>query len=103
MLLIKSIIHKGDGMQVLRPEDIIADGVDSTMINGIEVRKGTVGAFLKNAEILNDINTGEVHRQAAILILKELAPSIIAVGLHEQVIFKNKLVEQILVEAEGNH
>ncbi len=33
------------------------------------------------------------------MALKALAPNVIAIGLHKHVIFKNSIVEQILVDA----
>lgn len=83
-----------------RPEDILPDGIDSTELNGKVVRKGTIAAFLANAEILENAQADEKTKQVALTTLKELAPNVIAIGLHKQVIFKNPVVEQILVDAE---
>lgn len=84
----------------VRPEDILPDGVDSTTINGKTVRKGTIAAFLANTDILENLNSTEQQKHEAINTMKELALSVIAIGLHKHVIFKNPSVEQILVEAE---
>ena len=84
----------------VKPEDLLADGVDSTIINGMSIRKGTVAAFLANADILEDNHTNQQQKQDALNMLKELAPAIIKVGLHRHVVFKNTEVEQILLDAE---
>lgn len=84
----------------IRPEDVLPDGVDSTYINGKLVRKGTIAAFLANTDILENQNATEQEKQEAIYAMKELAPAVIAIGLHKHVIFKNTQVEQILVNAE---
>jgi hypothetical protein len=84
----------------VRPEDVLPDGVDSTTINGKVVRKGTIAAFLANADILESLNSTEQQNHEAINMMKELARSVIAIGLHKHVIFKNPSVEQILIEAE---
>jgi len=83
----------------IRPQDVLPDGVDSTMINGTIARKGTIAAFLANADILENKEATELQRQEALNIMKELAPTVIAIGLHKHVLFKNPQIEQILVEA----
>lgn len=85
----------------IRPEDVLPDGIDSAAINGKIVRKGTIAAFLANTEILENPNATEQQRQEAINMMKELAPSVIAIGLHKHVIFKNSQAEQILIGAEN--
>ncbi|WP_454785235.1 hypothetical protein [Legionella sp. WA2024007413] len=84
----------------ISPEDIIPDGVDNISINGTLVRKGTVAAFLANAKVLEHQYSTEIQKNEAIKTMKELAPAIIATGLHQHVVFKNKEVEQILIDAE---
>lgn len=44
---------------LIRPENILPDGVDSTFINGKMVRKGTIAAFLANLELLEKKNATE--------------------------------------------
>lgn len=85
---------------LVRPEDILPDGVDSTFINGKMVRKGTIAAFLANVDLLEKENATEQQRREAINIMKELAPAVISIGLHKHVVFKNNQVEQILVNTE---
>jgi hypothetical protein len=84
----------------VRPEDVLPDGVDTTVINGKMVRKGTIAAFLANTDILENQQTTEQQRQEALNMMRELAPSVIAIGLHKHVRFKNTQVEQILIDAE---
>jgi hypothetical protein len=83
----------------VRPEDVLPDGVNTTAINGKTVRKGTIAAFLANTDILENLYTTEQQKQEALNMMKELAPAVIAIGLHKHVIFKNSQVEQILVDA----
>ena len=85
----------------IRPEDLLPNGQDTTIINGKEVRKGTIAAFLANTDILESQNATEEQREDAIDMLKELAPGVIAIGLHRHVQFKNAQVEQILLDAEN--
>lgn len=83
----------------IRPEDILAGGVESTTIRGTQIRKGTVAAFLANVDILENPSCTEQQKQEAVAMLYELAPAVIAVGLHHHVVFKNSQVEQILRES----
>ncbi len=82
----------------VRPEDILADGVDHTVINGQTVRKGTMGAFLGNIEILEGSTSTEKQKQDAIQMMKELAPSLVAINLHKHAKFNNDQVEKIFIE-----
>ena len=83
----------------MKPEDILPDGVDSTILNGRKVRKGTIAAFLANTDVLNDPKASKQQKQQAIQTMKELAPAILAIGLHQHVTFKNEIAERILIDA----
>jgi hypothetical protein len=84
----------------VRPEDILPDGVDNTTVNGMMVRKGTIAAFLANADILEIPDVTEGQKKGAMDAMKELAPAVIAIGLHKHVVFKNPQIEKILIDAE---
>lgn len=86
----------------VKPEDVLPDGVDSTIINGKSVRKGTIAAFLSNADIYENKNATPQQKQNAMNMLKELAPGVITIGLHKHVVFKNPMVEQVLIDAEND-
>ena len=38
----------------IRPEDLLPDGKNSVNIGGREIRKGTMGAFLSNIDIIEN-------------------------------------------------
>lgn len=84
----------------VRPEDVLSDSQNTTVVDGMTVRKGSVAAFLRNIEILEDKNASKDQRIGANKMLKELAPSIVAVGLHKHAQFKNPQVEKLLMNAE---
>ena len=86
--------------QSARPQDIIADDVDHIQVGGMQVRKGTVAAFLANIERLENPNSSAEEQQEALQIMEELAPAIVAVGMHRHVTFKNKRAEAIIQQAE---
>lgn len=85
----------------IHPEDILPDETNNFFKDGQNHRKGSVAAFIANIKILEDINTAEEDKPSVIDALKQLAPTLIAVGLHEHAIFKNPLVEQILVDEQN--
>ncbi|KTD72692.1 hypothetical protein [Legionella tucsonensis] len=84
----------------IRPEDILPEGVDCTSINGKIVRKGTIAAFLANVAIFEKQDSTKKQKQEAMRAMQELAPGVIAIGLHQHVVFKNSEIEQILIDAE---
>lgn len=79
------------------PQDILADGVDKTIIGGKEVRKGTVAAFLANIDIFESAHSSQEERDAALDALRTLAPDVKTIGLPRYVTFKNPLVEQLFL------
>lgn len=83
----------------VRPEDVLPDGVDKTLFEGVSVRKGTVKAFLENIEIFENPNIDENEKQAALAVMKDLAPALIALRLNQHVTFKNTEIEKIIKEA----
>ncbi|RMX21015.1 hypothetical protein EAS68_04730 [Legionella jordanis] len=83
----------------ISPEDILATGADHAEFRGIQVRKASVAAFLANIELLESSSTASEAYQQALNKLKELAPAVVAVGLHRHAQFKNSLVESIIVDA----
>ena len=82
----------------VKPEDVLPDGVDMANIGGKQVRKGTIAAFLANVDIFENIHANEEQKQEALAAMKELAPGVIAIGLHRHVKFKNPQIEKILQE-----
>ncbi len=84
--------------QSIRPEDILPEGVDTVESRGVTVRKGTVAAYIANISVLEKDSSAE-EKENALAVMKELAPSIIAMGLHDFVTFKNPQAEKILNES----
>jgi hypothetical protein len=82
--------------QAIKPDDILADNENFVALNGVEIRKGSIAAFLKNIDLIENINTPDAQKNAALAMLKELAPAMIELGLHKHTTFKNKIVEEIL-------
>lgn len=67
----------------MRAQDLLPDHIDMTQVNGINVRKGTVGAFLINARIwLSPDFSGETKAKAEADIIEAL-PALGALGLFD--------------------
>jgi hypothetical protein len=79
-----------------RPEDVLSDESNSINLNEVNIRKGTVAAFLKNITILESPELPEENKNDAIAIMKELAPALIAAGLYKHATFHNPIVQKIL-------
>lgn len=61
--------------------EILPAEQDSAVLDGIEVRKGTVGAFVRNARALDAMADDDPARDATIAQLCELLPKLRAVGV----------------------
>ena len=67
----------------MRPEDVLPDDVNRGEINGVSIRKGSVGAFLGNARILADPAASAEDRAAAERDLVALLPGMRALRLFD--------------------
>jgi len=67
----------------MQASDVLPDGQDFLILNGRSLRKGSVGAFLFNARILEDARTSNTDRIAAENDLLALIPTLDALGLFD--------------------
>lgn len=79
---------------MIRPEDILSEAENYKIIDGIKVRKGTVGAALKNASILSSPLANTDEKVTAKNAITELAPVLVVLGMHEHVVWKNPIIQQ---------
>lgn len=86
--------------KLLKPEDIFPTGVDTAIVNGKTVRKGTIAAFIANADILENDAASHQEKEDALKTIQELAPAVFATGLHKHVTYKNPVIQAILMKAE---
>lgn len=82
----------------VRPEDVLPEGIDSTAINGLTVRKGSVAAFVANALRLDDLTEGTPEHAAVVTQMRELAPALRTIGLLDVFRPRSAEVERILDE-----
>jgi hypothetical protein len=84
----------------MRPEDMLEDEQDARIINGIQIRKGTLGAFIANARRLDAYPGGSAERGEILDQLRVLAPAVRAVGLLEVFEPRGEVLRQIFAEPE---
>ncbi|CPV47720.1 hypothetical protein [Mycobacteroides abscessus] len=69
------------GHSAIRPEDVLSDSDNSTTVDGVTVRKGTIAAFIANAKLLETIAQSDPRHAAIERELRKLAPAVRAIGL----------------------
>ncbi|EET18944.1 conserved hypothetical protein [Francisella tularensis subsp. tularensis MA00-2987] len=57
------------------PEKMLKDGVDGDIFNGVFIRKGTIAAAIKNAQILDDPQSNKIDKEKALEYLKDAIPT----------------------------
>lgn len=67
----------------MKAEDILPDRQDRIRLGGVEIRKGSVGAFIANARLLLEEELPTAQRRQAEEDLRTLLPAIRALGLLE--------------------
>ncbi|MDQ0035255.1 hypothetical protein J2W30_003020 [Variovorax boronicumulans] len=67
----------------MQAQDVLPDGQDFVLRNGLQLRKGSVAAFLANAQLLQDPNATAETKQAAERDLIALLPALEALGLFD--------------------
>jgi hypothetical protein len=85
----------------IRPEDVLPDGVNATTYAGIDVRKGTVAAFVANAEQLERLSPDDARRPALEGQLRALAPALRAVGVLDVFTPRSPAIAAILADQSG--
>jgi hypothetical protein len=86
--------------KVVRPEDAIPDNASTYVASGgVEVRKGTVAAFIENARNLSTMTPGTPDYENVATQLRTLAPSLAAAGLFEVFELRSPAVREIVAGA----
>jgi hypothetical protein len=67
----------------MRAEDILPDDINQASVNGVTVRKGSIGAFLANARVLADPAASAEARAVAEHDIIEGLPALRALGLFD--------------------
>ncbi len=67
----------------MRAEHLLPDGQNQAELNGVTVRKGTVGAFLFNARVLGTPDASPEARAEARADIQAALPALRALGIFE--------------------
>ncbi|MDF2940225.1 MAG: hypothetical protein K0R66_867 [Gammaproteobacteria bacterium] len=86
----------------IKPSDMLPDDVDSTIIEGVRVRKGTVAAVLANLKALDMPNVISAEKEAIIQAIRDLAPALVVLGFKKYLTFNNPDIQKIVDEAYEN-
>lgn len=79
----------------VKPEDLLPDEQNFLEVNGQIIRKGTMGAALANAKIVDSADATLCDKQEAMIALKELVPALSAFGLTEFLTWKNSDIQSL--------
>ncbi len=82
--------------KAITSEDLYPEGVDFHDYNGVAARKGTVAAVIANIKIFESAQSSEEEKQAALEQIRKDAITLIAVGLHDCVTWKNPKIQQVI-------
>lgn len=80
----------------MRATDTLPDHLDYTERQGVVIRKGTVGAFLVNAQIWTDPTATAASRQTAERDLLDALPALRALGLFDVLSIRNDALRQFV-------
>jgi hypothetical protein len=83
----------------VRPEDLLPTGVDSGVINGVEVRKGTVAAFVANAKRLEALPSDSDEYTELAHQLRAARPLLEAIGVLEVFDVRSQRLREIFAVA----
>lgn len=81
----------------VKPQDILEDDKDYKTIRGVRVRKGTIAATIQNIAKLETANSEQ--RSVILEAIKENAPALVVLDVHQYFECRNKEVEAILANA----
>lgn len=65
----------------MRPEDVLSDTANYADFDGLAIRKGTVAAFLANAQAWLDPKIDAAERAEAELLMRKAVPALEALGV----------------------
>lgn len=67
----------------MRAQDFLPDEVDAVKVDGLSVRKGSIGAFLRNAVAFADPAVTGAARAAVLRDIEDGLPGLRALGLFD--------------------
>ncbi|MEG0185824.1 MAG: hypothetical protein RR704_20485 [Stenotrophomonas sp.] len=83
----------------MQPHDILPDHQNDVQVNGLTVRKGSVGAFLATARQWQDPASDAGMRAAAEADLRDLLPGLHALGLFQVLGARDPVLQRLIDSA----
>lgn len=80
----------------MQPHDILPDHQNDVQVNGLTVRKGSVGAFLANARAWQDPASDPDTRATAEADLRALLPGLHALGLFQVLAARDPALQRLI-------
>lgn len=80
----------------MQPQDILPDNQDHVQIDGVSVRKGSVGAFLATVRDWQDPASDAATRVAAEADLRSLLPALHALGLFQVLTARDPALQRLI-------
>jgi hypothetical protein len=74
----------------ISPKQMLPDDKNQREFNGVSVRKGSVGAFIANARVLEDPSSSPEARAAAERDIIDVLPALRALGLFDVLTIRNE-------------
>jgi hypothetical protein len=75
---------------------VLADGVDTATINGFEVRKGSVAAFIANVKRLETLSQADAAYDEVLTQIRALVPTLRAVGVFDTFELRSARVAELI-------
>ncbi|QII30868.1 hypothetical protein G6052_19835 [Stenotrophomonas maltophilia] len=80
----------------MRPQDILPDHQNDVQVNGLTVRKGSVGAFLASVRDWQDPASDAAIRAVAEADLRSLLPGLHALGLFQVLAARDPALQRLI-------
>ncbi|HHA2469269.1 TPA: hypothetical protein ACOENV_003038 [Stenotrophomonas maltophilia] len=80
----------------MQPHDILPDHQNDVQVNGLTVRKGSVGAFLASVRDWQDPASDVATRSAAEADLRALLPGLHALGLFQALTARDPALQHLI-------
>lgn len=80
----------------MQPHDILPDHQNDVKVNGLTVRKGSVGAFLASVRDWQDPASDAATRAAAEADLRSLLPGLHALGLFQVLAARDPALQRLI-------
>jgi len=85
--------------RAVRPEDVLPDEVDVGTLNGVSVRKGSIGAFVANVKLLEGLDPSAPGYREVVDQLRALVPAVRAVGVFDVLALRSPVLAEIIAES----